>query len=426
MSGPVDKISGIHSLQKMRRELENFQALARFAPLIRLFGATGRKMAAPLEKVPELAAQMKRMSELPDRFNDLFADRGWIAYELMKMDVMERAIAVAETEGIEKAEELLADYYDEENIRWQLRLFRGIGSFELRMPLAEKALVDYLAGRYHACVPVVLLILDGFVDDMGKVNRGLFAKDVDLTAWDSISAHENGLGRLARTFGKKRMKTTTEVITVPYRHGILHGHDLGYDNRLVAAKCWAALFALRDWAVARRDQRRPKPEEKVSFMDSLRRYAEIHRQKEIINAWRPRSESELHDIPRSGLVEHYMDGSPERCVVEFLELWKRGNYGHMARLLQGVTPDKIGRRAAQIRRDVEGRTLDSFSIAEVKDDAPAISVVEVELQTRQINTGEISVSTKSVRVLFQNESGDPMTRGMKGGKWSLVDLDVIL
>lgn len=40
-----------------------------------------------------------------------------------------------------------------------------------------------------------------------------------------------------------------QQIDMPYRHGIMHGMDLGYDNKIVAAKTWATLFSLRDWAI---------------------------------------------------------------------------------------------------------------------------------------------------------------------------------
>lgn len=41
---------------------------------------------------------------------------------------------------------------------------------------------------------------------------------------------------------RSRNKTTTEDLTLPLRHGILHGRDLGYSNQMVAAKCWAVGF----------------------------------------------------------------------------------------------------------------------------------------------------------------------------------------
>ena len=61
---------------------------------------------------------------------------------------------------------------------------KGVEDYRPRYDLAEKAKEDYLAGRYHACVPVVLTIIDGIVNDIEQ--KGFFAQGVDLTAWDSI------------------------------------------------------------------------------------------------------------------------------------------------------------------------------------------------------------------------------------------------
>lgn len=74
-------------------------------------------------------------------------------------------------------------------------------------------------------------------------------ENVNLEAWDSIADHHTGLTVLARIFQTGRRKQTTEPLTTPYRNGILHGVDLGYDNQMVATKTWAALFAIRDWAL---------------------------------------------------------------------------------------------------------------------------------------------------------------------------------
>ena len=66
-----------------------------------------------------------------------------------------------------------------------------------------------------------------------------------LSSWSSFwgQLYSKGLNALNRIFQKMRQKTVTDEITIPFRHGIVHGMDLGYDNRMVAAKCWAALFA---------------------------------------------------------------------------------------------------------------------------------------------------------------------------------------
>ena len=89
------------------------------------------------------------------------------------------------------------------------------------------------------------------VSELHEKRRGFFAEEVDLQAWDSIAAYSKGLNVLVSIFQKGRKTTRIKPIFLPYRHGIIHGMDLGYDNKVVAAKTWAALFATRDWALRR-------------------------------------------------------------------------------------------------------------------------------------------------------------------------------
>src|SRR3970040_376253 len=122
-------------------------------------------------------------------------------------------------------------------------------AFEPRRELTKLALDDYRVGRYHASIPVLLAQIDGLVSELHERQRGFFAEDADMQAWDSLAAHSKGLNQLSAIFRKGRRKTSTERIDIPYRHGILHGRDLGYANQIVAAKTWAALFAVREWAL---------------------------------------------------------------------------------------------------------------------------------------------------------------------------------
>lgn len=104
--------------------------------------------------------------------------------------------------------------------------------------MTQKALADYEEERYYACVLVVLALLDGLVNELHEKRRGFFSSEIDLTAWDSMSAHDKGLNVLANIFQTGRYTTTTDSITIPYRNGIMHGMDLSFDNKMVAAKAW--------------------------------------------------------------------------------------------------------------------------------------------------------------------------------------------
>ena len=244
---PDPRIADIESFRKLLETAEGLQqikkALPFFKPILRLLGVDVQQMEQALADVDSLSASTRLLVSLPDRFNDLFATRGWIHYEMLNQEMILAVVERGESGDIDGAETQMVEYYNEETLDWNLKFMIAVEAFLPRMPLARKAMADYLDGRYHACVPVVLALLDGTVNDISPV--GFFAQGVNLEAWDSMSAHSTGLAVLAKTLGRKRARTTTEALSIPYRHGILHGMDLGYDNKLVAAKAWAALFAIR-------------------------------------------------------------------------------------------------------------------------------------------------------------------------------------
>lgn len=272
------QIRDIPSLKKLLDDVKRFetmkQSMPLLGPILRLIGVDVTKLKELLAEGDSLKLQTEALTSLPDRFNDQFASRGWIAYDSLNLELVKAAVVKAECGDLDGGEAILVEHYTEETIRLKLTWLSWIDAFRPRSTLAEKALSDYGAGRYHASVPVVLALLDGFVDDLQ--DRGFFAAGVDLTAWDSIAAHEKGLGKLVQVLSQPRKKTRTEAITLPYRHGILHGRDLNYDNKLVAAKTWAALFATGDWAakIIRGHKTAPPEPVKPSLRETLAQLSE--------------------------------------------------------------------------------------------------------------------------------------------------------
>jgi len=154
------------------------------------------------EKLDAIKDQLNRLATIPDKFNETFASFGWIMYEMMNLDVAERAISLAENENIDAGEKELANYYTPEQVKWRLLTMYGVRAFHSRIELANKALIDYEEGRHHACVLVVLALLDGMVNEIhGKqkdLRRGFSSEEVDLEAWDSIAGHSKGLNELKK------------------------------------------------------------------------------------------------------------------------------------------------------------------------------------------------------------------------------------
>ena len=241
-----------------------------------------------------------------DKFNKHYSDLGWIAYESMNSDLMKEVIKLAEDNKRDDGEQLLLEYYaDDDRIKYLLTRLKNRTGFSKRYELLRKAYEDYKSGRFHSCIPVFLMIIDGVVDEVTKSNKGFFASDFNPNLWNSIVGHESGLAKIAKIYAKTRKKVNTEPITLPYRNGILHGKDINYDNDLVATKCLATIFAVGDWVEQYESGKHIKPEspkpqsilqQLKEFIESLiafqKQHDENEKNKDEIEKWQPRHVSE--------------------------------------------------------------------------------------------------------------------------------------
>lgn len=202
------KISDIPQFRELLEQAQAFHSMRRalplLSPVLKVLGVDTASMRDTLSQTDALRKQIQELTAIPDTFNDFFSQRGWIIYDFMNLDVARAAIKRAQSGDIDGAEVDLAEYYDVETVEWQLRAMKSVNAFQLRLPLAEKAFEDYREERYHACVPVVLALLDGMVNEVhakvGAARRGFAAEEVDLTAWNTIVGHDKGLNALVRIF----------------------------------------------------------------------------------------------------------------------------------------------------------------------------------------------------------------------------------
>lgn len=401
-------------LLRQIRALESFEALYRAIPF-------ARKLFPKIDEVFSSFSEVKKQAEIleiPDRFNEIFSKFGWIAYESMNFDIMKKSIARYEFNGIEEAELYLADSYDEDALKFGIMRFSGNIEFRRRIRLANLAKEDYLERRYHACIPLLLSLIDGLVNDVSR-SVGFFAESSDMTAWDSMAAHETGLQSLASLMTKKKNKTNEKTITIPYRNGILHGRELAFDNKIVAAKCWATLFAIRDWAAALSDWKKtPKPKKEISWKETFASIIENNRKRKLLEAWKPRDSSTLSYLPNNGIPSELPIGTPERAIAEFIENWCKQCYGLIAESLLYFTDTSKGKRAGLAKEDFSRRVPSSFKIFSVEDRAFAASHVIVDLS---FATQEGLLSRRvSVRAIYQEDCNGSLTWNGEKGDWKVV------
>jgi hypothetical protein len=420
------KFRDIPSIQSSVRQARNLAAIAGtirvLLPLLKILGIKVDHLQRFVANANSLRAQTEELNILPDVFNSLFEERGWVLYELMDLATAKRAIELARTGDFDSAEAHLVAYYSSDEVHRQLHAMNAVAAFRPRMRLAIKAAEDYNSGRFHASVPVVLALLDGLVSELHESQRGFFASEVNLTAWDSISARERGLEALATMYQSTRRRTTTEPITKPFRHGIVHGRDLAYDNRLVAAKAWAALFTIRDWALRaeRGELNAPASGSGESLSTLLRQLKGNQDQRRMLNEWRPRDIKIGIDVPPQGQPEAYEPGTPERRIVEFLVLWQRCNYGKLSQIV-GTEPTGRRIQAGEVRQALQGRQLESFRLASIADKAAAVSEIGVDL-TIHTNRGKQEAS-QTYRLVFMDASGQTLIRSDAKGAWIIVNWD---
>lgn len=415
-------IKDIPSLKKMREDAKNFTAFKKAWPLLRpLFKALGadvEKIDVTLKQVNHLAAQTEELASIPDDFNNLFADKGWIMYSRMNIDLAKKAIELGKSGHFGEAEKVLVEFYSPEEVEKELKSMIAVEAFQSRMPLAEKALIDFKEGRYYSTVLVILSLLDGMVN--GIQQKGFFSQEVDLTAWDSVAAHSKGLQKLTDVLTQSRKKTRAESITIPYRHGIMHGMDLGYDNQVVAVKSWVALFATRDWAVkAERNQlEAPPPKPEKTWKEILQQLQDLERDKKALASWKPRNIEVGTDITVFGEPTDYDDISPEQKLAEFLKYWEANNYGYMAKCISTQIGHPIKELPMRIREEYYGKQLKSWKFRKIRDESPAITVISVQAIYEE--NGLTNTKLLEARLICEDDHDFGVMRGKPGSRWAMV------
>jgi hypothetical protein len=424
---PIRANPSIRKIDDQAREALAFKrAFPLLKPIFRLLGVDVKKLEEALSRIDGLVARTEELASLPDRFNELFSERGWVVYEGINFEAARAAVLKAEAGDLDGAELVLVDHWTPEIVRWGVKSMHAVDAFLPRMELAEIALVDYEAERYHACVPVVLALLDGMVNDVYQkahgTRRGISAQEADLRAWDSVAGHSTGLNRVLDLVRKGRKRTSSDPITIPYRHGIMHGIDLGYANKMVAAKTWALLFAVGEWAIkAERglleEKVEPPPERKSLWLILKEARESRHANEEMlgrIRSWKARTLSIPQDMPASGVPEDFEAGTPEQKLVEYFDLWKRKNYGWMAKCADPCALEQDNLAPREVCDVFSSRKLQSFSISEIRDTAPALSEIDVTV-TFEVN-GEIVTSEIVVEMSYRGPDEWLATR-TDPGEW---------
>jgi hypothetical protein len=378
-------------------------------------------------EVVKLRQEFKERVPLCDNFNTTFTARGWIAYDLMELGVMQNALALSKSKGVNQANDYLVDYYDKGVVERGVTSLWGTKPFRSRLHLIKLAYEDFLCGRYHACIPVLLMMIDGVVADAGN-NLGFFSEKSDVTAWNSIAGHETGLLAIKAIFYASRGKTDKNKITLPYRNGIMHGRDLGYANREVAAKCWGLLFSIRDMLAAKRDEESDREKHNIekakSAEDIQREMQAIHdglREVIEMDSFKRKPLLIGTDIPATGTPDDYPFKSPEKALVEFIELWSAKKYGPMADYIYLPSYLTKTKMAGRMRQTFTDKQPHHFLLVEILDLSSCKCDITTTVGIKHKSDFSIDY-TVTFRLLYcELDSTELIVNPAKEGRWKIVD-----
>ena len=357
-------------------------------------------------KVKELEAQLNFLGDAVDKFYTVLGPRNWVFHDTL--NVQEIAELLAASAGPADAESRLIAYYkNPENLHF---LVRGLNTFDAlrkRGYLVQKAQDDYLAERYYACIHVLLSVMDGFVNEFEAVRRGLHAREAEeLDAYDSVVGHHMGLARAHATFRRSKGATSSDPVFELYRNGIVHGTLLNYDNDVVATKAWNRLFAVVDWAKARRKEQEPPPA-KPTWKEIFAQLADNARKQQANEAWKPQT-LVLTD-------ESFKADAAHIACEQYLMYWSQRNYGKMATMLSVMTRRAYGASMPrQIREEYSGYILSSYELVEIDHTAPAVCEIVAKLL---LNSSE--QRTVRLRWVYEDDDGDFVASSLPGA-WLLM------
>lgn len=363
-----------------------------------------------------------------EEYNNNFSDYGWIAYSLINVEFMKKANKLFKDNGIEKAEEFIADYYIENSKRAKKFIQYQSNEFRKRANIINEAFEAYENERYCSAVTLFLTIADGIINDFTK-NKGFFTEGVDLDCWDCLVECDKGLKKIKNIYNAPRKKTNEEIIKMPYRNGILHGRDLNYGNKFVSGKCIVMLLAISEWIKNKitEDERKEqyiKEANPPALRETLKKLQETEETKEIINNWKSGEIVVGKDIPITGNKKDYTQYDFIYKFVETLEIWKSKNYGELAKRFEIIFnyEDRVGYKPKRCRELFEKNILLEFKLINITDQSICMKVIELEVKLQKGN--KIVKDIMKIGMVYEGEKDVVAIPNKNNGEWKIYPRDI--
>jgi hypothetical protein len=392
-----------------------YQQMRPLIGLLGLFSSDVRRQAKELEKQ---FADVERMKEDRQKFAARFGPRGWTIFDRLSVDAVR--IAVGENDDDLADQGLMSHHLDTDILTFLGYRFYTC-RFEAWHDLYERAVERLLAKDYLSAVPLLLIIIDGICTT--KTGKHPFSGGADAPVFDTETTGPGGLSDGLAILGATRRKLDTDAIDSPYRHGILHGLNPNFGNALVAAKTVNLLQTMVDYFDRREDEearlaKAAKDQRQPSWSELAATVSATQNTKRRIEAWKARPAVSGQSLAALGEPHSLEAGSPEAAAVTYLDAIVARNFGTLAQMTIDYPLRSIGYRAGRHREQLGALKLTSWSITGMRDEAPAISEVDVVMEGI-LNDSPWS-GTQVMRLIYNDEKFEVRVRGASDGRWSVM------
>lgn len=405
---------------------ENIKGLKQLleSPVKYLLSRNDRRIKT--EELEDLETKLYQQVCFADRYNELFSKYGWIVHESLDVEKIVEAVNKFDENGLESAEELIKSYYKQKFKKLKRVIFNS-KYFYSRKRLFELAYDDYLSERYHSSIPMMLMLVDGVLNDL--LLKGFAVSNADYEVWDSISGHSSGLNIISQIYNKTVRKTNENQLELPYRNGILHGRELNYDNETLAIKTNALVIYIFDWVRSYESENHRKEEYKkrhntsFSFKDVLTHRAEMQKLDTMQLEW---NEKKIPEVTYSkSQLDELVEGTPEQEFMNFITNLNKKQYGKNFQKIPLIVREghTEGYLAGQMRKSFEEFLPINVEELYINNRGSATSTIKAKLNYNSPYSSDELINREVVfHLVYENHLGKPVNRLTNSGQWVIMQI----
>lgn len=394
------------------------QQYRQMRPVLGFLGLFSGKFRRRVKELDKQFAEVESMKDDRLVFAERFGPLGWTIYDRLSAEIVRDAVAEPDDASAELM--LIAHHLNPSQL--QSLGHRFITSrFMAWNEIYERAVERTRAGDFISAVPLVLIVIDGICTT--KTGKHPFSGGADAPVFDTETSGHGGIARGLAILGKTRRKLDTDRIDSPYRHGIIHGLNPAFGNAHVAAKAFNLLQTMVNYFERREDEqariaKAAEDQRQPSWPEISAQMAKTRETTRRIDEWNARPEISNETIALSGQPHALAKDSPEAAAANYLDAIIAKNFGTIARLTIDYPLRPEGLRAGRHREELGDLRVTGWRIIGLRDEAPAISEVDVELEG--IYGDSKWSGTQTMRLIFCDEKFDVRVRGDMDGHWAVI------